>query len=124
EAGDLLEEIDMRHPRLVPWRAHGAAAATGLGDVELARQLADDELAISRRTGVAPAVMQSLRAVATARPEQALEALAEACELVPRTHDLLESSACLTAYGTALARAGREAEAREELRRALAVAHE
>ncbi len=124
EAGATLETLELRHPRLAPWRAHGAVAAFHCGDLELARRLADEELTISRRTATATAIMQSLRVLAVVQPEVALDALDEACALAAGVADLLESAACLTAYGTALARAGRAAEAREQLRRALSIAHE
>jgi tetratricopeptide (TPR) repeat protein len=123
EAGAVLDSLELRHPKSAPWRYYAAVAARHTGDRELAERLADEGLAISRRTGTPTTVMRALRALAIVRPELAVEALAETAEPARETADLVEGASALTAYGSALAAAGRTEEAKDRLREALAIAH-
>ncbi|HTW98425.1 MAG TPA: AAA family ATPase, partial [Acidimicrobiales bacterium] len=113
EAGEVLETLDFRHPNFVPWRAHAVAAAAGCGHDELARRLAEENLAISRRCEAVSARGRALRvqALVEASPADKQALLEESCAVLAggptrldEAHSVVELGALLRAAGHRSAR--------------------
>jgi DNA-binding CsgD family transcriptional regulator/tetratricopeptide (TPR) repeat protein len=119
-AGEVLESLDFRHPNFVPWRTHAVEAAHNCGRPELAMQLAEENLAISRRTEVASAIGRALRVRSLVEPDRATRRalLEEACTVLAGSPARLDEAHCVVELGMRL-RAEGLSSAREWLRRGL-----
>ncbi|HXZ84098.1 MAG TPA: LuxR C-terminal-related transcriptional regulator, partial [Myxococcota bacterium] len=101
-------------------RSGGALAALALGDVRLARSLAEAELGDARCFGGRRAVGVALRAAGLARGgARGLRRLEESAALLAESPAVLERAASLVALGAALRRAGHRSEARARLAQGL-----
>ena len=94
-------------------RAGAAQALVALGDVRRARELAEAELADTRRFGGPRALGISLRAAGLARGgAKGLALLEESAAVLGKSPALLERAASLVEWGAALRRAGQRSQAR------------
>src|SRR3954454_1818460 len=119
-AGDLQETMGVRNPAFLPWRSGAALAAARVGDADEARRLADAEVDAARAAGTPRALGVALTARAIVeRPPAALPWLEAAIAVLARTPARLELARAPRSRGTILRVAGRRADAREPLRRAL-----
>jgi DNA-binding CsgD family transcriptional regulator/tetratricopeptide (TPR) repeat protein len=104
---------------LVPWRPVAAQAAIALGDHARARELADQELALTERTGAVHARIRALRIAGLSEPDQGgLAELREAVALGERAPMRLETIRALIELGAALRRSNQRAAARPPLQKA------
>ena len=107
----------------VPTRASAALAHWQLGEREIARELADDQLERARVWNAPGCLSFALRAAGTiAGGDAGLELLSEAATVVEGSPARYERARSLTEYGAALRRAGHRRDAREPLREALELA--
>jgi DNA-binding CsgD family transcriptional regulator len=124
-AGRGLGALGMLNPAMLPWRSEAALAARRLGRVELAQELAAEELAVALRFGAARTVAVARRACALLeRGEAAVTGLREAAALLAGTGARIEHARTLVDLGGAIRRAGRPVEARGVLRDGLVLAEE
>jgi ATP/maltotriose-dependent transcriptional regulator MalT len=101
-------------------RAGAAHALLALGDVRRARELAEAELADTRRFGGRRALGISLRAAGLARGgAKGLAMLEESATVLGESPAVLERAASLIEWGAALRRAGQRSEARRVLSQGL-----
>ena len=108
----------------IPTRASAALAHAQLGEHEIARALAQEELDRARRWGAASALSFALRTAGVVRRgDPGIELLREAAAVVEHAPARLERARSLTELGAALRRAGHRRDAREPLREALELAH-
>jgi DNA-binding CsgD family transcriptional regulator len=108
----------------VAWRSAAALAQMALGDMEAARALAEDEVALARRFGAARPIGVALRALGLIEDtERGLALLDEAVVVLERAEDRLEHARALVDLGAALRRASRSTEARTRLAQGMDVAH-
>jgi DNA-binding CsgD family transcriptional regulator len=98
----------------MPWRSVAARAYAELGNREAARALVDEELALARRFGAAPALGVALRAHGLLTGD--LDELRESVDVLSRSQARLEHAHSLVELGAALRRAGQRREARDMLR--------
>jgi DNA-binding CsgD family transcriptional regulator len=99
-------------------RAGAAQALLALGDLRRARELADAEVADTRRFGGRRALGISLRTAGLARGgAKGLVMLEESAAVLGESPALLERSASLIEWGAALRRAGQRSQARRMLAR-------
>jgi DNA-binding CsgD family transcriptional regulator/tetratricopeptide (TPR) repeat protein len=122
--GTLLKQVGVVQPAIVPWRSDAALAHASLGELEKARQLAGEQLALADQWDCQRARATALRAAAAAEDDaRAVELLRAAARsaagLAP-----LEHAHVLTDLGARLRRAGHRQEARVALRDALGAAAE
>ena len=124
-AGAIATQSLMENPAIIaPWRSWAALAALQVGDRARARDLADEELVLARRFGVARPIGVALRAaglVADGRAGIAL--LEEAVDVLSASSAAIEHARALVDLGQQLARSGDMHGARERLRRGLDMAH-
>jgi DNA-binding CsgD family transcriptional regulator len=119
--GALFDRLEVRQANFAPWRCLGATAALGVGEVDVAARLAEEDLEISRRCEAPTAIGRALRTKALV--EDDLEALEESLAVLEPTPDGLETAMTLVELGAALRRRGNREQARERLRRGMALAH-
>jgi DNA-binding CsgD family transcriptional regulator len=120
DAGRALGAMGLRSPGFISWHSGAAQAATRLGDLRLANELAGDELEHAQRAGVARAVGIALRTQAlTAAGEKRLELLNESCTVLLDSPSRLELTRSQLELGAALRSGGQRAAARVPLRHAL-----
>ena len=118
-AGALTEGV--QHPVIfAAWRSSAALSLAELGDRGRARELAEEELALSRKFGSVRGEAVALRALGAIEGDLAL--LEESARRLDGSQALLERCRSLVALGCALREAGRSDAAREALRAALDVA--
>lgn len=111
ECGEIYEAMGYRNPNILPWRSVLAAL---LPDPAEARLLAGTELARARQAGQPRGIGIALRAGALLGDrDERIPLLREAAETLSRSPSALELARTLTDYGTALARSGQRASARE-----------
>jgi DNA-binding CsgD family transcriptional regulator len=123
EAGRRLTVRGTHHPGILAWRSSAALALLHLDQPREARRMAEEELELARRLGVARAVGIALRAVGLIRGgEPGLALLDQAATALTRSSARLEEARALADLGGALRRANRRAESRQPLRRALDLA--
>jgi ATP/maltotriose-dependent transcriptional regulator MalT len=105
-------------------RATLVTVLAGLGRSEEALALADDQLAVARRRGIATAEARLLiaRARAIAAPDR-ITAFEEAAEVARRSPSRLVQAQALGEQGATLRRAGKRVAARQPLRQARELAH-
>lgn len=121
ECGRREEEVGEVNPALVPWRSSAALALLRLGRGEEARELAREELTLSREFGAARAIGISLRCMGLVDADPAL--LEEAVRVLEDSPARLELARALADLGEARRREGQREEARETLLDALELAH-
>ena len=122
-AGEVSESITIPNPAFTHWRSEAALALRQLGRDDEARQLANQELELSRRWGAARTVGVSLRALALLEGGKAGEAqLREALELLATSPARLEHARALVDLGALLRRGNSRSEARQLLREGVELA--
>lgn len=123
QAGRLIvDTFSFDNPNALPWRADAALAAAQLGDAAQARELLGEDLAVARRFGAPRAVGVSLRAAGLIEGgERGVGLLREAVTVLESSPSTLELARALIDLGATLRRSGKRAEAREPLRRGLAL---
>ncbi|WP_405059485.1 AAA family ATPase [Kribbella sp. NBC_01505] len=107
-------------PPAVPWRTPAALAQLRLGDEAAARELANDQLELSRRWGAASDLGAALRLSAKVDVGQGarrVETLTEAVAVLERSPARLELARALVDLGEAYRVVGRRTDARETLNR-------
>jgi DNA-binding CsgD family transcriptional regulator len=122
-AGDLAERVGMAQPTMLPWRIWASAAATQLGNRQLALELAQAALEGARAVGTPRTLGTALRAAGLATggtPGE--ELLTEAVSVLRRSPSALERARALVALGTVQRESGHHAAAREPLRQGLELA--
>ncbi len=116
-------DLGVDNPAMASWRTPAAAAHAALGDPDRAAALAGEQLALARKTDNPVTLGIALRAhAATAAREEAGPSLSEAAGLLETTPARYELALALAGLGGHLRRAGRRADARAPLRRALDLA--
>jgi DNA-binding NarL/FixJ family response regulator len=112
------------NPALTPWRSTAALALAHSGRRAAAARLADEELALAERFGAPLAILTALhaRAVAEADATARLVLLRRGTALAATAPPSAAAIALLLEEGATLRRSGDRVEAREPLRRALALA--
>ena len=124
ELGALAESVDVLNPAFVPWRSQAAIALQRLGREEEARELAREELTLSRSWGAPRTVGVSLRAAGLVEGGQTGEALLrEAVEVLADSTARLEHARALVDLGALLRRGNSRSEARNLLREGVELAH-
>jgi DNA-binding CsgD family transcriptional regulator len=123
EAGRRWESIGMRNPAAARWRADAAMALVRLGEHDEARELADDQVEVARRSGNGQALGIALRARGSAADgDEAVALFAEAARVLADSEARLEQAHAAVELGSALRRTGERADAREPLNRGLSLA--
>jgi ATP/maltotriose-dependent transcriptional regulator MalT len=104
--GDALEEITshverpgIANPAWAPWRGLKARALAGLGRLDEAVRLAEDEVELLRRWGASTSLGPSLRLLGELRASAGIGELREAVELLTGTQATLEAARARTALG-------------------------
>ncbi len=122
--GRELSSWGVINPAPFPWRSAAGLAAARLGRPEEGRELAEEELALSRKWGAPRTVSVSLRALAqlSGKQEQ-LALLEEAVSVGAGSLALLETAHALVDFGAALRRDNKRSDARRALTDGLALAH-
>ena len=124
-AGEIANSLGTENPAYCPWRSHAAVALHRLGRADEARELAREELELSRRWGAPRAIGVSLRSLGLieggATGEQFLR---EAVEVLAESAARLEHARALIDLGAALRRANSGSEARSYLREGVDLAHQ
>lgn len=123
EAGKLLGAVGFRNAGFQRWRSQ-LALLLGADERERARALVASELTDARELGVASSVGVALMASAVLAPIAAERASLweQAVLSLERSPAQLELARALAGHGAELRRAGKRAQAREPLRRALELA--
>jgi DNA-binding CsgD family transcriptional regulator len=124
-AGEIAESIGIPNPAYVPWRSQAALALRRLERVEEARELAREELGLSRSWGAPRTVGISLRALGLVEDRQGGEQLLrEAIDVLAASPARLEHARALIDLGAALRRGNSRSEARQLLRQGIELAHQ
>jgi DNA-binding CsgD family transcriptional regulator/tetratricopeptide (TPR) repeat protein len=111
------------NPSVLPWRSSAAAACLALGQVEEARALAAEELALARSFGAPRAIGFALRIGASAeRGAVQIEQLQEAARVLEPSGAWIDYAHALLDLGGACRRQQHRNEAREPLRTSLEIA--
>jgi DNA-binding CsgD family transcriptional regulator len=121
-----MERLDAEiggFPGWLPWRSLRARALAGLGRVDEAVAIAQEEVDVARLFGSPGLVGRSLRVLGVVDPEDGLTHLRAAVELLERSTRRYELAAAYAALGTRLRNARQPTEARDPLRSALDLAH-
>ena len=123
-AGERSEAWGVRNPAMHPWRSSAAVSLAQVGERERAIRLVDEEIELARRWGTPRAIGVALRAAGVVHGGQpGLALLREAATVLEPSSAPLEHARALTDLGAALRRAGLRAEARDQLRAGLDLAH-
>jgi DNA-binding CsgD family transcriptional regulator len=119
----LEREWEIRTPAFSSWRTDAAPLLASLDRLDEARALAFEELERCRAFGAQAPLGASLRTLGLIEQSDAgIELLEEAVEVLERSPARLEHALALLELGAAIRRAGRRADAREPLRKALELA--
>jgi DNA-binding CsgD family transcriptional regulator len=114
--GKSSRAAGIENPAFLPWRSQAALAAHSIGEAARADELCAEEVTLARRFGARRPLGIALRAQGLiAGGEQGLALLGESVEILRESPARLERAHSRVAYGAALRRAGRRAEARELL---------
>ena len=117
-AGDLAGSLRIENPAFAPWRSDAALALHRLGRPQEARELAHEELELSRRWGAPRTVGISLRALGLVEGGRTGEQLLrEAVDVLADSPARLEHARALVDLGALLRRGNSRSEARKLLRR-------
>ena len=113
------------HPGVLPWRSAAATVLTGLGAAEAAERLVAEEVALTRRHGLASALGRALRIQGRVRPGLAgREPAEEAVRVLQGTPRRFELATALVDLGGLLNLARRRPQARRVLRDGLELAEQ
>jgi DNA-binding CsgD family transcriptional regulator len=116
-AGRAFKSVGFRNPGAARWRSLKALALMAGGETPEARQLASEELELSRRWGTPRAIGRSLRVLGLSKGGKAgLSLLEESVTVLRESPALLERARAHVEFGAALRRSGKRVEARDELR--------
>jgi DNA-binding CsgD family transcriptional regulator len=121
DAGARAAAHGVTNPNMATWRLEAALALAQLGEEHEARQLADEQLALARKTELPAVVGTALRVRGIVTGE--LSDLQEAVTMLEPTDARLELARAAFDLGAALRRKGERTVAREHLRRSLDLAH-
>jgi len=123
-AGEAAESVRIRNPAYIPWRSQAALALRQLGRNDEARELAAEELELSRRWGAPRTIGVSLRALGLVEGGRSGEELLhEAVDVLAGSPARLEHARALIDLGAAVRRGNSRSEARKLLREGLELAH-
>jgi DNA-binding CsgD family transcriptional regulator len=123
EAGRVLSPFSVTNPAVLRWRSRAGHEARLVGDIEMARDLIDEELSLARAFESPRSIAVALTAKATLLPrDERLALLAEALGLLEERGTDLELARTLLEQGRALRQLGKRAESREPLGRAMDLA--
>jgi len=117
-AGERARELGVCHPVVACWRAEAVEALATLGQTGQAQRLAREHLELSEELGT-PGARGAARRVLARTVAEPIPLLAEAVAMLAGSPARLEHTRALVAFGAALRRANRRADARAPLRRAL-----
>jgi DNA-binding CsgD family transcriptional regulator len=121
--GRLEREWEIRTPAFATWRTDAAPILASVDRLDEARALASEELERCRAFGAQAPLGASLRTLGLLeRGDTGIELLEEAVAHLERSPARLEHALALVELGAAIRRAGRRADAREPLRKALELA--
>jgi DNA-binding CsgD family transcriptional regulator len=121
--GRLEREWEIRTPAFATWRTDAAPLLASGDRLDEARALAREELERCRAFGAQAPLGASLRTLGLLeRGDTGIELLEEAVAHLERSPARLEHALALVELGAAIRRAGRRADAREPLRKALELA--
>ena len=116
ECGRRKQRFGARNPVFMPWSGDAALAQWGLGNIDAARGLAEEELTAAREWGTPGAVGEALRVAGlVAARAKAVDYLQEAVEELARSPARLSQARAMIDLGAALRRANRRTEARTTL---------
>ena len=122
--GERLKPLGTSHCGVVPWRPGGVSAALELGEVELAGELAAEEVELSRAFGATRELGLALRtAGVVAGADRGVELLREAVTVLRDSEAELELAHALNDLGGSLLAEDHRLAAREALTDALDLAH-
>jgi DNA-binding CsgD family transcriptional regulator len=122
--GNRLKPLGTSHCGVVPWRPGGALAALQLGDVELAGELAGEEVELARSFGANRELGIALRTAGiVAGGDRGLELLRDAVAALRESEAELELAHALNDLGGSLLTESHRLAAREALTEALDLAH-
>lgn len=123
--GERLGVRRSDHPGVLPWRSAAASVLVGLGAQEAAERLVAEEVALTRRHGLASALGRALRIQGQVRPGAAgMAAAEEAIRVLQGTPRRFELATALVDQGALLNAARRRPQARRVLRDGLELAQE
>ncbi|BCJ55207.1 hypothetical protein Asp14428_66820 [Actinoplanes sp. NBRC 14428] len=123
--GERVATLRADHPGVLPWRSAAATVLTGIGAAEAAERLAAEEVALTRRHGLASALGRALRIQGQVRPGPAgMAAAEEAVRVLQGTPRRFERATALVDLGGLLNLARRRPQARRVLRDGLELAQE
>jgi tetratricopeptide (TPR) repeat protein len=123
--GERLGVRRSDHPAVLPWRSAAASVLVGLGAREAAERLVAEEVALTRRHGLASALGRALRIQGQVRPGAAgMAAAEEAIRVLQGTPRRFELATALVDHGALLNAAKRRPQARRVLRDGLELAEE
>ena len=118
-----LEEVGFTGPAYGEWRMEGALSHLALGERTLAREVADEDLELSRRFGAPRELGIALRVRGLVEGgTDGLTLLAESVDVLAGSEAVLDHAKSLVEHGSALRRAGNRSEACDQLRRGLDLA--
>jgi DNA-binding CsgD family transcriptional regulator/tetratricopeptide (TPR) repeat protein len=125
QAGHRLEsDFGATSPGAVAWRSTAALAHLALGNSDLAKELAADELDHATRTNIPRVIIRDLRVLGLAeRGQRGIDLLQEAVEIGNGCPARLEHIKALVDLGAALRRANHRADAREPLRKGVELSY-
>jgi DNA-binding CsgD family transcriptional regulator len=109
EIAGPVESPAIANPAWAPWRGLKARALAGLGRLDEAVALAEEEVARLRRWGAASSLGPSLRVLGELRGDAGVEELREAVEVLSGTTAALEAARARTVLGRSRAVADTEA---------------
>ena len=122
-AADGWRGLFVDNPAMACWRTAAVAAHAALGHHEQAATLADEQLALARKTANPVTIGTALRAhAASGAGSDPEKSLADAISLLEATNARHELALTLADLGAHLRRAGRRSDAQASLRRALDLA--
>ena len=123
--GERLAARRSDHPGVLPWRSAAAVVLSGLGAGEAAERLVAEEVALTRRHGLASALGRALRIQGQVRPgAEGIQSAEEAIRILQGTPRRFELATALVDYGGLLNAARRRTQARRVLRDGLELAEE
>jgi DNA-binding CsgD family transcriptional regulator len=124
-AGRGLTELAIVNPTVLTWRSEAGLAALRLGQRDLARSLISEEVQLAGRFGAPRAIGIAGRAAALLEQgDTPIAGLASAADTLAACGAHVDHARTLVDLGAAIRRAGRRADARRTLRRALTLAED
>jgi DNA-binding CsgD family transcriptional regulator len=116
---DVLTQAGFTSPTFIEWPMDLVLAHLALGEHDAAREVAAEDLAVSRAFGAPREIGIALRSMGLAEGRRGLDLLAESVDVLSASEAHLDHAKSLVEHGAALRRAGRRAEARDQLSRGL-----